>query len=308
MDSTVSEALFIGWWAVLGLMVGSFLNVVIARLPEEGESVARPVRSRCPRCRTTLSWYENIPVLSWLALRARCRTCRAPISWRYPLVELLTGGLFLWVALERPEDPAVVALHSLVLAGLVVATFVDFDRYEIPDEVSLGGCVLAPLVSLALPRVFAADGLARALSEGAAVGRFEALAACLAGMALGGGILLAIGWLGKRIYGAEAMGLGDVKLMAAGGGLVGPGAVLYALLLAALLGSIVGVLNMLRLLLELRRRVRQRGRSDGWGRSLQAARLAGRYIPFGPYLAVGIATVLVRWEADGAALLRLLEP
>ena len=308
MDPETSEALFIGWWAVLGLMVGSFLNVVIARLPEEGESVARPVRSRCPHCRTTLRWYENLPVLSWLVLRARCRTCRAPISWRYPLVELLTSGLFLWVVSERPGDPALVALQSLALAGLVVATFVDFDRYEIPDEVSLGGCALAPLAALALPRLFAADGLALSLAEGAPVGRFEALAACLAGMALGGGILLAIGWLGKRVYGADAMGLGDVKLMAAGGGLVGPGAVLYALLLAALLGSVVGVLNMLRLLFELRRRVRDRQRADGWGRSLQVARIAGRYIPFGPYLAIGIATVLVRWEADGAALLRLLEP
>ena len=117
MDPETSEALFIGWWAVLGLMVGSFLNVVIARLPEEGESVARPVRSRCPHCRTTLRWYENLPVLSWLVLRARCRTCRAPISWRYPLVELLTSGLFLWVVSERPGDPALVALQSLVLAG-----------------------------------------------------------------------------------------------------------------------------------------------------------------------------------------------
>ena len=118
MDPETSEALFIGWWAVLGLMVGSFLNVVIARLPEEGESVARPVRSRCPHCRTTLRWYENLPVLSWLVLRARCRTCRAPISWRYPLVELLTSGLFLWVVSERPGDPALVALQSVVLAGL----------------------------------------------------------------------------------------------------------------------------------------------------------------------------------------------
>lgn len=308
MDEPLAGTLFTVWWTVLGLMVGSFLNVAIARRPEDGESVAHPVRSRCPHCKRTLAWFENLPVLSWLALRAKCRTCGGPISWRYPAVELLTGLLFLWVAREHEGDLFRTVLDSTVLAMLVVATFVDFDRYEIPDGVSLGLCWAAPVIALVHPELHTGGRVADLLSGTDGPGRFEALGACLSGMALGGGILYSIGLLGKRLYGVDAMGFGDVKLMAGGGGLIGAGGVLHALLLAALLGSIVGVLNVARFQCELRRRVRQRSRKDPWLQSLQRARLAGRYIPFGPWLAVGIGLTLVRWEVDGPWLMRLLEP
>jgi leader peptidase (prepilin peptidase)/N-methyltransferase len=291
------------WWSVLGLFVGSFLNVCIHRLPLEGESVNRPRRSRCPACRTTLTWKENLPVLSWLVLRGRCRTCKARISARYPLIELLTAALF-WLAATRatPAEWPLVLVWVTVLAGLVVATFVDFDHFEIPDEVSIGGCFLAPLASFAVPDLHAHTRLALSLSEGAGgPDRIGALAGCFAGMAVGAGILYAIGWVGKRAYGTEAMGFGDVKLMAAGGGFVGPGGVLVALLVAAFAGSIVGMLNILRFLVLTRGRARARGRRASWSRSIRVARLAGRYIPFGPYLALGIGIALLYWE-DVSAL------
>jgi prepilin signal peptidase PulO-like enzyme (type II secretory pathway) len=122
-------------------------------------------------------------------------------------------------------------------------------------------------------------------------------------MVVGGGILWVIGWVGSRIYGRDAMGLGDVKLLAAGGGFLGPGGVLWALMVASLVASVFGVLNLLRYLWILRSRARSRGRSVGFGKSLHVARVAGRYVPFGPYLALGIGIVLLYWN-DVSGLLR----
>lgn len=284
-------------WALFGLFVGSFLNVCIHRLPLEGESVSKPVRSRCPSCRTTLTWRENVPVLSWLLQRGRCRSCSVRISMRYPLVELLTAGLWYLAALSTPGgDVFLTLVRVVVLSGLVVATFVDFDHFEIPDEVSIGGILLAPLVSLALPALHADSPVARAVTEGPGVDRLGALTACLLGMAAGSGVLLAIGWIGKRVYGADAMGLGDVKLLAAGGGFVGAGGVFVALMVAAASASVVGVAAMLRFFLLTRARARARGRAPEFGRSVRVARIMGRYIPFGPYLALGIGITLLYWN------------
>ena len=292
-------------WAVFGLFVGSFLNVAIHRFPLEGETVSHPRRSRCPNCKTTLTWKENIPLLSWIVQLGRCRTCRWKIPWRYPLVEALTAGLW-WLAASRWNDGqggwtvqlGICAVRTAVLSGLVVATFVDFDCFEIPDEVSIGGMVLAPLVAIVLPALHDDTRLALLMSPDhlAPVTRTAALTGCLAGMAVGGGILWVIGWVGSRIYGRDAMGLGDVKLLAAGGGFLGPGGVLWALMVASLVASVFGVLNLLRYLLLLRSRARSRGRSVGIGKSLQVARVAGRYVPFGPYLALGIGIVLLYWN------------
>jgi len=299
-------------WATLGLFIGSFLNVAIHRFPLEGESVSHPRRSRCPSCRTTLTWRENVPLLSWTVQLGRCRTCGWRIPWRYPLVEVLAALLF-WLAASRWEpSPAgwtvpfgLCLVRTVVLCGLVVATFVDFDCFEIPDEVSIGGIVLAPIACLALPAIHDDTRLALWMSPEhlPPVTRTAAITACLAGMAAGGGILWLIGWVGSRIYGRDAMGLGDVKLLAAGGGFVGPGGVLWALMLASLVASLVGVLNLLRFFWILRARVRSRSRSTSLGQSLKVARVAGRYVPFGPYLALGIGIVLLYWK-DVAGLLR----
>lgn len=293
MPPQTPPALVIFWWTVFGLFVGSFLNVAIHRLPLEGESVGKPARSRCPKCRTTLGWKENIPVFSWLLQRGRCRHCQASVSARYPLVELLTAALWFLAAREAPGQPLLVGVWVLVLSGLVVATFVDFDHFEIPDEVSIGGCWIAPIAALAVPALHANTHVAELFAGGQPVDRVASLVGCLAGMATGWGILWAIGWIGAKVYGTEAMGFGDVKLMAAGGGFIGPEGVLYALMIAAFAGSIVGVLNILRWLYVTRRRAASRGRKDPWSRSLAIARFVGRYIPFGPYLALGIGILLL---------------
>ena len=287
--------LVIAAWALFGLVVGSFLNVVVHRLPLEGESVLRPLRSRCPSCRHELTWWENVPVVSWLALRGRCRTCGWPIPIRYPLVELANALLWVCAGLLAPST-GVAVVQAVVLSGLVVASAVDFDRFEIPDEVSIGGIVLAPICSVLLPELHADTWVARRFSESPPVDRIGAALGALAGIAVGAGSLLFIGWLGKRLFKRDAMGLGDVKLLAAGGGFIGPIGALAALFLGSVVASLVGVANLARFFCLSRGRVRARRTAKPLGRSLAAARIAGRYLPFGPYLGLGIGIVLLAWK------------
>jgi leader peptidase (prepilin peptidase)/N-methyltransferase len=251
----------------------------------------------CPSCQRELPWSENVPVLSWLIQLGRCRGCGWSIPWRYPLVEVVTALLWLLVAVSTPQEQwPVLLVRLLVVSGLVVATAVDFAIFEIPDEVSIGGMLAAPLFALAVPELHADTWVAQMLSSGPEVDRAGALAGCLAGMAVGGGVLLLIGWAGKRAFGRDAMGLGDVKLLSGAGGFIGPGGVLLALVLASLVASIAGVGNILRLLCLSRARRRVRGAKKPFARSLRSARIAGRYVPFGPYLALGIVVALLYWR------------
>ncbi|MFO1011442.1 MAG: prepilin peptidase [Planctomycetota bacterium] len=292
-------------WGLVGLFVGSFLNVCIHRLPLEGETVSKPRRSRCPSCKTTLTWKENVPLLSWLVQLGRCRTCGWRIPFRYPLVEALNAVLWAIVAGRYlPGEPLLVLTASVVLSGLLVATFVDFACFEIPDEVSIGGMVLAPIVSLLLPRLHDGTKLAWMMTPTgeAHVSRVGALTGCVAGMLLGGGILWGLGWLGGRVFGRDAMGFGDVKLLAAGGGFIGPGGVVLALMIAAVTASLAGVGNIARFYVLVRSRARSRGSKRSVAKSLRTARIAGRYLPFGPYLALGIAIALLAWNELATSL------
>lgn len=140
-----------------GAMVGSFLNVCIYRLPREGLGVNYPRRSFCPACGLQIAWHDNIPILSWLLLGGHCRGCRAPIALRYPLVEALTAMLFVvvvhrYVIEVDGQWGACVAVLALV-AGLIVAAFIDIDIRQIPDEITIGGMHLLPLVALLFPAI-----------------------------------------------------------------------------------------------------------------------------------------------------------
>ena len=200
--------------AVLGAVVGSFLNVVAYRLPR-GESLSRP-RSRCPGCETPIRPYDNVPVLSWLALRGRCRTCREPISARYPLVEAATGALCALVVLAKgPDEDALLGLALVLL--LVPVTLIDLDHRIIPNRLMLIGAVLAPaLVLLTEP-----DALVEHL---------------LAALAAGGFFLAAV------LAYPRGMGMGDVKLAFVLGLFLGRdvgAAVLVALVAGTLVGAAV---------------------------------------------------------------------
>ncbi|NNC07089.1 prepilin peptidase [Corallococcus exiguus] len=213
-----AEPLFILFLFILGLCFGSFLNVVIARVPE-GLSIVRP-GSRCPKCGHVLAWYENIPVLSWLGLRGKCRGCGMPISPRYVLVELLTGLLFL--ACLKRFDWTYELVPALVLVFLLVPlTFIDLEHWILPFSLTLPG--IAAGVLLAIPQGSGAVGQA---VLGAAVGF------------LGFRLMEYVGW---RAFKREALGGGDKFLVALLGAFLGWHALLGILFFSSLQGSIVGV-------------------------------------------------------------------
>jgi leader peptidase (prepilin peptidase)/N-methyltransferase len=218
--------------ALSGAVVGSFLNVVVWRLPR-GESLSRP-RSRCPRCGALIRWFDNVPVLSWLLLRARCRGCRAPISARYPFVEALTAALFLLAWWRWEPDVLTAVLVALALASLVAISFIDLDHRIIPDKITKPGMVLA--VAVAPWMATHPRGWIESLSP--AMG---AWAHAVAGLLLGLLVILGIRVLGRLAFKKEAMGLGDAKLLAFLGALTGPLGVLYSVVIGSLLGAVIGI-------------------------------------------------------------------
>jgi leader peptidase (prepilin peptidase)/N-methyltransferase len=211
------------WIALaLGLVFGSFLNVIIARLPR-GESIISPP-SRCPRCKARIKPWDNIPVLSFLILRGRCRNCRKPISWRYPVVEI-TAGVLLFLLARRAEHPALLVPHAAFLLALVAVAWIDLDTRTIPDAVTIPGVGLGLAASL-----FGPPGI---------------LAAALGALA-GGLSLWLVGAIYERATGVPGMGGGDVKLAAMMGAFLGAGGVFGAIFLASFAGSVFGLLLIAR--------------------------------------------------------------
>jgi leader peptidase (prepilin peptidase)/N-methyltransferase len=181
------------WTAVLfvfGSMVGSFLNVCIHRMPR-GESIVSPP-SHCPHCNYSIPWYLNLPLITWLFLRGKCANCRAPISVRYFLVELLTGILFAAVWIKSGHQSAGAALSLCVLvAGLVAATFIDFEHFIIPDEITFGGMGAGLVLSVLAPKLHGSDGI------------WEALQRSAMGMAVGAAVIYGIVRIGKLLFGKQ---------------------------------------------------------------------------------------------------------
>jgi len=249
---TEPTGLVLGLALVVGLLVGSFLNVVIHRLPR-GESVVFP-RSHCPACHAAIRPWDNLPVLSWLWLRGRCRDCRSPISARYPAVEAATGLAFaaiVWRYGLAAETP----VFSILAAGLLAAAMIDFDHQIIPDPLSLGGLVFG---AVAMPL----------LAWRAGTPLPEAIEPSWLGALLGGGLLWSVGFLHARLSVAlgrrfphwpgdgealprpasldywtwfPGMGFGDVKLLAAVGAFLGPAGVLETVFAACFLGLAFGL-------------------------------------------------------------------
>jgi leader peptidase (prepilin peptidase) / N-methyltransferase len=210
---TVPLTLFTG---LLGLLFGSFLNVCIVRWPAL-ESVVKP-RSRCPQCGNLIAWYDNFPVISWLLLRAKCRHCKLPIPVRYPLIELGVG--LLWALAAWHYGPTVEFLRAAVFGTLLIGiAMTDAREYIIPDEFSIGGTVI---------------GIAFAFVGGALLWP-QALIGAVVGFVL----LWVVAWLGAKMFGQEAMGGGDIKMMAMIGAFLGWQGVLLTLFLGALLGTLI---------------------------------------------------------------------
>ncbi len=247
---------------VFGLIVGSFLNVCIVRLPR-GRSIVTPP-SHCPRCKKGIKFYDNIPVVSFLVLRGKCRACGEPISWRYPAVELMNGLMYLWIVSEFGLGGEMFLVMALC-SSLIVITFIDFDHQIIPDVITLPGMLVGLTVGplflsvLADPLPFHLGGLLPHAGP-----YLRGVLNSFLGLFFGAAPLFTIGWLWEKLRNIEAMGGGDVKLMGMVGSFLGWKGALLTIMLGALAGSVVGITLILL----------HRHKMD-------------KVIPFGPFLALG---------------------
>ena len=216
---------------IFGSIVGSFLNVCIYRLPK-GRSVIVP-GSRCPNCTAAIHWYDNIPILSYIFLGGRARCCKAKISFRYFMVEILTASAFFMLFSVFGLTPKFFAYAAMV-SGLIVATFVDFEIQEIPDEVSVGGLVIGLILAIVFPSI---------LNE---TTRLNGFLNSFLGALTGGGMIYAMGVFGEFAFKKEAMGGGDVKLLAMIGAFIGWKLTILTFFLAPVFGSVVGIILRIR--------------------------------------------------------------
>ncbi|MBK8096471.1 MAG: prepilin peptidase [Planctomycetes bacterium] len=272
--------------ALLGACVGSFLNVVIYRLPQE-DPARRSLggRSHCPQCGKQIAWHDNVPVLGWLWLRGRARCCGGPIAARYPMVEALTAVLFAVLAHWPPFGPVVIAgadgtaiwngmalaaflLHATFVSVLVACSFIDYDHRILPDAMTIRGMWFFLLASLFVPGLAGSVGEAPSLNPTA-----ESLLASGLGLGVGMGVTAAIRSGASALFGRQAMGLGDVKFLGMVGAVLGWKSVLLTLFLGCVFGSIGGLLQM----------ARRRSADESAG---------AHEIPFGPYLALAALIAL----------------
>jgi leader peptidase (prepilin peptidase)/N-methyltransferase len=207
---------------IFGAAIGSFLNVCIFRLPAE-TSIVKP-RSQCPHCKHPLSYYDNIPLISFFFLRGKCRDCGGAISWRYPLVELITALLALLLFLKFGLTLSFL-IYFIFTAVLIVITFIDLDHQIIPDILTLPGIPIFFLAAIFLVKIPWMEALI--------------------GLLIGGGVLLAIAFVYELLTKREGMGGGDIKLLAMIGGFLGWKSLIFVLLFSSFSGAIVGITAMI---------------------------------------------------------------
>jgi len=276
-----------------GLVIGSFLNVCIVRIPQH-KSIVLP-SSACPQCGAKIQPYDNIPVVSWMFLGGRCRNCKARISPMYPIVELMTAALF-W-GCYRVFGLTVESLKWAVFSAImIVLVFTDLRDFILPDRVNYTGLVLALGLSLAVPPT---DGTAEWLTHHTFHSSLPApvlsLADALIGAALGSGLLWIVSELYFRFRGREGMGFGDIKMMLMAGAFLGPKRTFLMILAGSLLGSVLGLFVLSFLYLAgWKKSVATRGNRMGLGpvARLRCVLVRRYQLPFGSYLGVaGLAVV-----------------
>jgi leader peptidase (prepilin peptidase)/N-methyltransferase len=240
---------------IVGACIGSFLNVCIYRIPAS-VSIVFP-GSSCPRCRTMIPFYDNLPIVSYLLLMGKCRTCKAPIAIRYPLVELM-GGLFAMACTMAFG----LSLHALAayafIATLMVVSFIDLDHRIIPDVISLPGIPIFFVAALAVPTVTWQDSAI--------------------GILAGGGSLYAVAWGYQLMTGREGMGGGDIKLLAMIGAMIGWRGILFTLFAASAIGTLAGMLLMIRS-----------------GKGMKLAIPFGPFLAMGAIIYLFFGEVLIAW-------------
>ena len=211
---------------IIGSIVGSFLNVCIYRIPKRQSVVFPP--SHCPHCKKNIHWYDNIPILSYIVLGGRCSFCKKKIHPRYILIEIMTALLILGLFVYLGMGPKFI-VYAAFVSALIVVAFIDLQIQEIPDEITLGGVVLAVLFSFLFPSI--QDQTLK----------IAALGQSVVGAAVGGALIYAMGVLGGAVFKKEAMGGGDVKLMAFIGSVIGWKLTVLAFFIAPFTGAAIGI-------------------------------------------------------------------
>lgn len=264
---------FVGLYAfVFGAAVGSFLNVCVARWPRD-LSILRP-RSRCPRCGHQLSWFENIPLVSWLALRARCRCCDESISVQYPLVELAVA--LGWMMAFNYYGLSVVALRVAIFGTILLGiALTDLQHYLIPDGFTVFGLFF--VIGMSVVGMFLGDQ-----------GPFAAPYDAIIGACTGAGLVAIVGWLGEAALKREAMGMGDVTLMAFAGAALGPARAIVTVFAGAILGAVTFIAVVYPIA-----RLRQTAYREQTELALGGASFEAPLVPFGAFLAPAALVTLV---------------
>lgn len=261
MDTPVNLSIFYTIVFVYGLMFGSFFNVCICRIPK-GISIVHP-RSHCPKCKSEIPWYQNIPLFSWIFLKGRCASCKTKISFIYPFVELLTGIIILFVfrhfySPDLQDWIIKSMIFSVFSSCLIILSFIDMKYFIIPDRFTWGGVFAGILASFLYPELHGFE----TFKEGFVFSSVSALI-CY-------GILNSVRIIGTFVYKREAMGYGDIKLVAAFGAFLGWKLGLLSIFFGAVFGSVIGIASIIFSKFTLRSE-----------------------IPFGPYLAVGAFIALI---------------
>lgn len=242
--------LFAAFAFVVGACIGSFLNVCIYRIPLD-VSIVHP-NSHCSSCGTPIPWFNNIPIFSWFALKGRAACCSVRIDRRYWMVELLTGVVFLaifWV--YHTQGLGVVLAYCLMVCGLIISSAIDIDHFIIPDRFTLGGCVAGMICSTLVPSLHGETTAFAGFTES------------LRGAFVGGVVLWLVAIIGSKVFRKEAMGMGDVKFIAAMGAFLGAGSIVWIIPISAFIGSIFGIGMIF-------------SKGGSWGTRM----------PYGPFLAI----------------------
>jgi len=240
---------------IFGACIGSFLNVCIYRIPA-AVSIVHP-GSSCPHCKTMISFYDNIPIVSYLVLMGKCRHCKAPIALRYPFVEFLTGILALACMVAfGPTMHGV--LNFFFIATLIVVTFIDLDHRIIPDVITLPGIPVFFLFSFAIPTISWLDSII--------------------GILVGGGCLFSVAWIYHAITGRDGMGGGDIKLLAMMGAVMGWKGILFTIFAASAVGTVVGLATMIKS-----------------SKGMRLAIPFGPFLALGGILYLFFGTAIIRW-------------
>ncbi|MCH2101144.1 MAG: prepilin peptidase [Planctomycetes bacterium] len=290
--------------AVLGAILGSFASAAIYRIPREGLSIWRPVRSFCPVCNSSIAWRDNLPIVSYLILRGRCRSCKVKYSAGYMVHELVLAALCVlagetWLV-HQQDGPLALGFALIALTALWIATAIDWEHLILPDGITVGGIPFGIAAAFLVPSFHLGVDLDHLPWGVSWLGiSFEdptakiVFVSAILGSSISWALLIGIRVLFSYILRQEALGLGDVKYLTAIGAFLGLEGAVWTLLIGVFAGAVLGLLNIVRMIWVVAQRRRQRGRTRVLKNSVYMGWLLGRLFPFGPPLVLGTVLYLL---------------